>query len=123
MVKAVMISSSGRKTDLFSEHALLRDVFEQFHEDCAGTVNGELLQQEDLDKPLLLFGKESEMWIVSTSKAVEPSEEAPVYGAVQYGCREYKALTALRKAKEALDEAIQAIEALGTPLDDEEPPF
>ena len=123
MVKVVMISTAGRKIDLFSEHALLREVFEQFHEDCTGTVNGELIQQEDLEKPLLLFGKDAEVRIASFPKTDESSVEVPVGGSIQYGCREYKALTALRKAKDALDEAIKAIEALGTPLDADEPPF
>ena len=123
MVKVVLTSSLGRKTDLFSEHTLLREVFEQFHEGCAGTVNGKLLQQEELDKPLLLFGKESEVWIVSTPKADESSEGTPVYGTVQNGCKENKALSAFQKAKETLNEVIQAIEALGMSLDDDEPPF
>lgn len=123
MVKVVMTSLLGRKTDLFSEHALLREVFEQFHEDCAGTVNGELLQQKDLDKPLLLFEKDAEIRITSIPKTDEPLEEMPEGNTIQYGCREFEALTALRKAREALDEAIRAIEALGTPLADDESPF
>ena len=123
MVKVVMTSAAGCKSDLFSEHALLREVFEQFHEDCAGVVNGDLLQQEDFDKPLLLFGREAEVWITSVPKKDKSSEEVPVSGSLQYGCSEWDALTALHKARVALDEAIKGIEALGIQLIDDESPF
>lgn len=50
MIKVMMMSIFGRKIDLFSEHTSLRDVFNRFHVECAGTANGVELREEDFDK-------------------------------------------------------------------------
>ncbi len=85
MIKVVMTSTDGRKTELFSEKASLREVYDQFHMDYVGMVNGEILQQGDLGKPLREFELDSVVELTSVVAAYpamfcddEPEDSSPV---------------------------------------------
>ena len=74
MVKVFLTSAAGWKSDLFPEQMTLREVLDHFDIRDAGAVNtadGEEILDEDLDKPLHRFGKDSVVRITSLPKPAE----------------------------------------------------
>ena len=110
MIKVMMMSFFGRKTELFSEHIPLRDVFGRFHAECAGTANGTELQEEDFDKPLLTFCEDDEVIINAFPKKEKESEMIPEPGPAIVRCTHNEVKETLLKVKEALDAALKALE-------------
>ena len=110
MIKVMMMSFFGRKTELFSEHTPLRDVFSRFHVECAGTANGNELQKEDFDKPLLTFSEDDEVMIKAFPKKEKVSERIPEPGPVIVHCTHNEVKEAPLKVKKALDAALKALE-------------
>ena len=120
MIKVIMLSAEGRETDLFPEHDTFREVLDHFHVDYAVMVNGKLLQQKDLDKQLLLFSKDAEIRITLSRRTDETEEIIPVIHPYYPDDRKEKTILGLMKAKEIIE---RAMEVLGMPSDDIEPPF
>ncbi len=110
MIKVMMMSIFGQKTDLFSEHTSLRDVFNRFHVECVGTANGVELQEEDFDKSLLTFSEDAEVAITAVQKSKKEEETIPEPGPVIVNCTHNEVKEALLKVKEALDAALMALE-------------
>ena len=71
MVKVTMISTAGRKSDMFAEHQTLREVFDTFGVDysvATNSVDGVRLGVGDMDKSLKEYGVGAECRISSIVK-------------------------------------------------------
>ena len=76
MMKVILTTPLGIKTDLFPEHFSVRQVLEQFQADWSKVVtevDGEILFEEELDSDLCEFGRDDEVQIHIRSR----SEDAP----------------------------------------------
>ena len=78
MMKVILTGTGEQKTDLFPEQSLIREVLEKFCASGAGVcVDGRMLREEELDKCLHGFGKDSVVRIVSFLKTDEDPEDLP----------------------------------------------
>lgn len=71
MVKVTLISTNGRKTDMFAEHQTPREVFEYFDVDysvASNAIDGEKITVDKMDKSLKELGVGSECRISSIVK-------------------------------------------------------
>ena len=71
MVKVTLISTNGRKTDMFAEHQTPREVFEYFDVDysvATNTIDGEKITVDKMDKSLKELGVGAECRISSIVK-------------------------------------------------------
>ena len=112
MVKVTIMTTAGQETELLPERLSLREVFSQFHADPEGainSVNGSILQDEDWDKTLAEFSRDSEVRIVSVQKLPDFTEETaePRAGVFVSSLSEVK--ETLENAREAIDAAMKAL--------------
>ena len=80
MVKVFLTSAMGRESDLFPEHMALREVLDSFgvnDENSVYMVDGEVIREEDMEKPLHMFGKDSVVKITSLLKPGQDPEISP----------------------------------------------
>ena len=78
MMKVILTETGEQKTDLFPEQSLIREVLEKFCVSGIGVcIDGRMLREEDLDKRLNEFGKDSVVRIVSFLKSGEDPEDLP----------------------------------------------
>lgn len=74
MVKVYLESAAGTSMDLFPEWMALREVLDHFEiniADAVNTVDGAEIREEDMEKPLHMFGEDSVVRIVSVLKQRE----------------------------------------------------
>ena len=81
MIKVLLTTMAGRKTDLFPESFTFKEVFREFQVDCvckAILVDGELIPEEKLRSSLREYSQDSIMHI-TVSTITEKTEEPDLH--------------------------------------------
>ena len=123
MVKVVLTSFGGRKTELFSDHTPLREALSQLHAEATNAVlcvNGTRLGDEDYDKALHEFSRDAEVRMDLLREREEPQAEMPFSSSDSDS--EYVAVP-LKEMREAINKARQALDDLLMILSKDEVPF
>ncbi len=72
MIKVIITTIEGRKTDLFPEHLSVRNAFEELDVDYTisiNAINGSYLHEEDMDKALHTYERDSVVHLSSIVRA------------------------------------------------------
>ena len=114
MMKVILVTAAGRQVDLMPERFRMRDVFGRFHADAesAYTVNGAILEEEDLDRCLREFSEDDEVRIMPCPERPGEADGFPEGSVIRVGDSKAEIVEiyeALQKAKQAIDEAVKAL--------------
>ena len=112
MVKVVLETETGRRTELMPECLRMRDVLDRFHADAQRVhiVNGACLREEDMARYLREFSEDDEVRIVPVpAPEADSAEGSWETGTILVDDSNREILSAMHKIQEALNEAYKAL--------------
>ena len=80
MIKVILTTMAGRKSDLFPESFTIREVFDALQEDCTSKVllsDGTVIPEEDLGRCLREYAKDDDMRISTVTYPPVETEPYP----------------------------------------------
>ena len=117
MVKVTLISTAGRKTEMFAEHQTLREVFDYFDVDysvATNTIDGVKLARGDMNKTLKELDVGAECRISSIVKT-DNAAHIDMTGAAAVLVSDVK-LSDWKRVEKYAPEALKIVDEDGTPV-------